>query len=151
MSGTRVEDFKATYHRMSTDELARIAAEFHELRPEAQRALLDELNFRGLKNVEISVLLDRSTAWLEGIDWELTRAMGSVESVNGTGRTFYGKKNHQIDVDSGFEEFDTTLWKTLFFIPIFRVGQFRIRRRLSKGLSLRVFEYPFVVIRRLPD
>jgi hypothetical protein len=132
---------------MSTEELMRLAAEFQELREEAQRALVEELRFRGLTESEITGRVTRS--WLDGMDEELTQTLGNVRSVNGTGRTFYGKWNRVIDVDLGFEEFDTTLWLTLFFIPIYKLGRFRIRRRLVKGLSPTESEYSFVVVSRL--
>ncbi len=59
--------------------------------------------------------------------------------INGVGFTYYGIKNPVYSASE--EEFDTTRWFCLLWIPIFPIGSYRIRRkrRDSIGVIARVF------------
>ena len=47
----------------------------------------------------------------------------------GIARKLFGKRNYRCDERGRIEEFDRTLWFVLFFIPLFPIATYRIRRR----------------------
>lgn len=51
------------------------------------------------------------------------------EITNGIGTKHYGKENYVEFSDADDEEFDTTLWFVLFWIPIFPIKSYRIRQK----------------------
>src|SRR5690348_9300792 len=56
--------------------------------------------------------------------------------VNGCGTTFYGVKNRI--ADEQFEEYDTTKWFCLIWLPIAPLGSYRIRRPVRKDIISRI-------------
>lgn len=164
---------------MTAGELDRLVGEFDDLVDDARRVLIAELKARGRNEQEVSLLVEAARkrrlplASVEGADLDLTAQIGGLRRVNGIGRAFYGKANRVHDEVYGYDEFDTTLWWTLFWIPFIPRGSFRIRRKQARteiiGVqpvqppailqrdSLGAWFFPFsfaaystVVVRRLP-
>ena len=151
------EDFAATYRQMSDEELERVLADSHDLVDAARISLLAEFRSRGRTEKEAALLAQagrKRTLPLvatEGIDLQLTAQVGNVSTHNGIGRRFIGKRNRSYDETYDYEEYDTTLFWTVFYIPVVPHGTFRIRRRVRSGLPYvaREASYEFVIVRRL--
>ena len=52
--------------------------------------------------------------------------------INGTGRTFYGKKNYR--PDGNREVFETTKWFAVLWLPLFPLGSYTIERDRREDL-----------------
>ncbi|RKX91890.1 MAG: hypothetical protein DRP84_10905 [Spirochaetes bacterium] len=50
-------------------------------------------------------------------------------TINGCGTKFFGKANYIENLEEKWEEFDTTLWFTLFWLPIVPLKSYRIRQK----------------------
>ena len=50
--------------------------------------------------------------------------------TNGIGTKHFGKANHVEDKDNEAEEFDTTLWVSILWIPIIPLRSYRIRQKI---------------------
>ena len=142
-----IEDFAATYRQMSDDELERLLADSHDLLEDAQISLLAEFKSRGRSDKEAELLAEAGRKLTlpltetEGADLQLTAEVGSLFRFNGTGRVFLGEGNHTYNETYDYEEFDTTLFWTLFYVPVVPRGRFRVRRRVRYS--------NFVIVRRL--
>jgi hypothetical protein len=112
------EDYATTYHRMTYDELEHLLGEFDDLVDEARGFLVSEFKTRGRNDREISLLVEAGRkrklplTSVEGADLDLTSQVGSLYTVKGTGRRFYGQANGVHDEVYEYDEFDTTLWWT---------------------------------------
>src|SRR6185312_3910171 len=142
---------------MSDDELERILADTHDLLADARNCLLAEFRSRGRTDKEAALIAEAGRkrclplTETEGIDLHLTAEVGSVSTHNGTGRMFIGKRNRTYDETYDYEEFDSTLFWTFFYVPILSRGQFRLRRRVKLELPYltREASYIFVIVRQL--
>jgi hypothetical protein len=56
-------------------------------------------------------------------------SFGQVRLYRGIGKKFYGRSNYAHDSQRELEEFDTTFWFVLFFVPLIPIRSCRIRRR----------------------
>jgi hypothetical protein len=123
-------DFQANYEQMTDDELLDIAADQQELVEDAARALAAEMQKRGLKQGQASKFR-RNVERLKARD-----AVGRIGiSFRGYGKQFIGALNYAADESSGYEEFDSTLWGFVMFLPLLPLPTVRIRRRL-RGRSV---------------
>ncbi|SRR6266480_2073224 len=151
------KDFAATYRQMSDDELERLVANSHDLVDDARTSLRAEFKSRGRTEKEAALLAEAGIkrtlplSATEGVDLQLTAQVGHVSRVNGTGRAFIGKTNRSYNETYDYEEFDTTLFWTVFYVPLVPRGTFRIRRRVRSELPYLTREgsYGFVIVRRL--
>ena len=151
------EDFAATYRQMSDDELERVLGDSHDLLDEARSSLLAELRSRNRNEKEIALLAaagqKRSMPlWAtEGVDLQLTAQIGRPQRFGALGRAFLGKGNYTYNQEYAYEEFDATLYWTLYYIPVVARGRFRIRRRVQYELPFWVREKygEFAIVRRL--
>lgn len=50
-------------------------------------------------------------------------------TINGFGTKHFGKANHIENPDNKWEEFDTTLWFVLFWLPMIPLRSYRIRQK----------------------
>lgn len=142
---------------MSDDELERLLADSHNLVNDARVTLLAEFKSRGRTEKEAALLAEAGrnrtlplTATV-GVDLQLTAEIGDLSTHNGTGRRFMGKRNVTYDETYDYEEFDTGLFWTVFFVPVLPRGTFRVRRRVRSELPrfARESSYEFVIVRRL--
>src|SRR5213079_2942471 len=60
----------------------------------------------------------------------------SFASSRGFGFKFLGKMNYHRDPSDRFEEYDSTQWFTTFWLPIFPVATFKVRRDRSRWLGI---------------
>jgi len=156
--GLQASEMFEHYRRLSDDELEYLLEDFDNLLADAQSCLMAELRTRGQTDATIAATIDASKkhklplSSMDGFDPDLTRKIGSVTNFRGLGRIFYGKTNYIYNELFAFEEYDTTLWWIVQFIPLIPRGSFRIRRKRQRmDDPPRTFSsYPFVVVRRVP-
>jgi hypothetical protein len=150
--GLNAPELFEQYRRLSDDELEQLLREFDDLLETAQSCLLAELRTRGHKDKPIAAIMDAGKKFnlpltsTDGFDPGLTKKIGSLWNFKGIGRIFYGKTNHTVNEIFAFEEFDTTLWWIISWIPFIPRGSFRIRRKINKNR----FSGSFVVVQRVP-
>jgi hypothetical protein len=153
------DDLRSRYRAQSDDELDRLLGELDELEDDAKTLLFSELKARGRTDTEVSSLIARGRdrrlplGSIEGIDPILTAWVGNVRRVNGTGRAFFGRTNCEYNPQYDYDEIDTTLWWTIFWVPIVPRGSFRIRRKATRPGAARFaggHDYQLVIVRRLP-
>lgn len=155
--GGQASEMFERYRRLSDEELEHLLEDFDNLLEPAQSCLLAELRTRGQTEAAIAEISDAGRKHklpltsIGGFDPDLTREIGGVRRFHGIGRIFYGKSNYTYNELFAFEEFDTTLWWILFFIPIIPQGSFRIRRKRQRTDVPGAFSsQAFVVVRQVP-
>jgi hypothetical protein len=122
--------FEANYDNLTNEELLRIAADREELVEEAAAALDAELQKRGLRQGQAQKF-KRNLQRIEARD-----TVGRLGlSFRGIGKQFLGASNYVADNVNQFEEFDSTLWGFVLYLPVLPLSTVRIRRRL-RGKSL---------------
>jgi len=67
----------------------------------------------------------------------------------GIGKKFLGKLNYSCAPASGIEEFETTLWFVMFWLPVIPISGCRIKREL-RGKWTNLFARRIWVISKLP-
>jgi hypothetical protein len=122
-ASARAVDFSNQYQCLSDDELLRLDADSGSLLPEARTALAVEIKRRNLDSVAVRENFSeeerQSLIASKPHDPDLILAFG-------TGRRAYGRTNYQIQ---GIEEqYDSTLFIVLFYIPIIPLGTYRVVR-----------------------
>jgi hypothetical protein len=126
------------YEDLNRDELLHVAVERDQLTDEARMELDIELSLRNISTADVnSYRLEYEMA--EHDDKvraanRLTRP--SFASSRGFGFKFLGKMNYHRDPSDRFEEYDSTQWFTTFWLPIFPVATFKVRRDRSRWLGI---------------
>ena len=117
--------FEANYENLTNEELLRIAADREELVEEAGAALDIELQKRGLRQGQAQKF-KRNLQRIEARD-----TVGRLGlSFRGIGKQFLGASNYVPDNVNQFEEFDSTLWGFVLYLPVLPISTVRVRRRL---------------------
>lgn len=122
--------FAARYEQMSDGELLRVAADRETLIPEAAIAIDAELARRGF-----SVATAKQEA--RRAERKATRrAIGNLGfSPRGYGKYFFGISNYHLDAASLTEEFDSTLWLWIMWLPIVPLASYHVQRH-QRGKSV---------------
>jgi hypothetical protein len=128
-----------SYDAWTDDELLNLATQAATLTPEAQVALDAEMRRRGLGGESLRAYAAESR--------EIEKRTGDVTLVvpHGMGRRFLGSANYQNFGEE--EELNTTLWISLFWMPIFPLASYRIRRKAGTRSLAR---YRFIVVEKYP-
>lgn len=125
-----IDTFAARYKQMSDGELMQIAAERDTLGGDAAVAIDAELSRRGF-----SV----SAAKKQAVRAErkgTRRAIGNLGfSARGYGKHFFGISNYHLDPTTSTEQFDSTLWFWILWLPIAPLSSYHIERH-EHGKSL---------------
>jgi hypothetical protein len=141
----KTEDFAATYRQMSDEQLEQVIGDLHDLVDDARTALLREFNSRGGTSGKALLIADAGRkrtlplSLTEGVNLELTAKFGTVEFAEDryflkAGLMFFGKDNRTCDKTYDYEEFDTEIYRRIFFsFPAFPRGCFRVRTRGQSG------------------
>jgi hypothetical protein len=137
----------AEYQHLTADELLHLAEEREQLTDDARLALDGELNRRRLYSSDIDSYRIQREA-VEKAD-KLKRAAPSYIHSVGLGKKFLGKANRHRDTQRLFEQYDTTLWFLVFWIPVFPIATYTVRRDLERWLGMLVASDP-VAIERHP-
>jgi hypothetical protein len=117
--------FETNYEHLTNEQIMGIAADREELVPEAVAALDAEMQKRGLRQGQAQKF-KRNLQRIEARD-----AVGRLGlGVRGIGKQFLGASNYVADNVNQFEEFDSTLWGFVLYLPILPISTVRIRRAL---------------------
>lgn len=126
------------YEDLNRDELLHVAAERDQLTHEAQMELDIELSLRNISAADVnSYRHECELAEHEDKVRAANRVIGpNFASRRGFGFKFLGRVNYHCDPSGRFEEYDSTEWFTAFWLPIFPVATFRVRRDRSRWLGI---------------
>lgn len=132
-------NFAAEYEHMSDDEVLRIAGDRKDLLDDARTALESELRRRGLTAANIS----EYKADVERA--EIRQEISDLPFLfrGGIGKRLFGKREHVVSPGGKTEEFDTTLWIVIFWLPVIPLCTLRVRRRINKWTDVN----PYVAYR----
>ena len=140
------ETFAARYEQMSDGELLRVAAERETLTPEAVVAIDAELTRRGFSVA--GAKKETMRAERKGT----RRAIGNLGfSARGYGKHFFGVSNYHLDATATTEEFDSTLWLWIMWLPIVPLASYHIERHeRKKSLWWSLSKQPFSASNEAP-
>ena len=138
-------NFVEVYQRLSDDEILQLAADRENLLEEARQVLDGELRRRGLTASSI-------TDYQADVEQaEMRQQLGNLPFIfpYGLGKRLFGKRARVVNAGSKWEEFDTTLWMVIFWVPIVPIATYRVRRPLRKTLiSNPLASYKFIAVSR---
>ena len=131
---------------MSDGALLRVAAERETLTAEAVVAIDAELTRRGFSVTGAEKETMRSER--KGT----RRAIGNLGfSARGYGKHFFGVSNYHLDATANTEEFDSTLWLWILWLPIVPLASYHIERHEGgKSLWWSVSKQPFSASNEAP-
>src|SRR5262249_41415953 len=126
-----LESYRETYKGFSDDELVRLYQGIDDLEELARFALREELTSRGYDRARLT----EGVQELNHLDAVARLEIPSLVLIHpyGIGRKFFGRKNVSIVEVEQMEEYDTTLWFVLFWLPAIPIASYRIRRKLRSG------------------
>ena len=122
----QIQDFTKEYETKSDDELLLLAIDPSELTDDANQALSAELRKRGLASKEIDSFKQSESQRKQKEESDIGHL--SVNSRYGIGRQRFCKGDYSFDVATETEEFTTTVFILIFFLPLIPVGTYRVRR-----------------------
>jgi hypothetical protein len=135
------------YVQLTDDEITHLAEERSELTEEAKQQLDIELRRRNITIADVAAYSKESQRLSEAPDPNLFTAR--VYHPYGIGKKLFGKTNHSHDPDSDFEEFDTTLWVVIFWLPVIPLSGYRVRRDVRRQWKY-LFARRIWTVRKLP-
>ena len=122
------------YQHLTDDELLHLGEEGDQLTEEARHELEAELGRRKLSSRDVdSYRLQREAAQESD---ELKRATPKFVHHSGVGQMFLGKTNRRRDPSGLFEQYDATLWFVVFWLPVFPIATYTVKRSLERWLGL---------------
>ena len=126
------------YQDLSTDELLHIALEREQLTDEARFDLDGELTRRKISANELNAY---KADCAQADEEDRVRSANRVVrpgflSRRDFGFRFLGKMNCHRDPSGQFEEYESTQWFVVFWIPVFPIATFKVRRNLSRWLGI---------------
>ena len=125
----------ASYEQMSDGDLMRIAMDRDELTPEALSALDAQLASRGLKEQDLRDFADTYRAAVAKDIQERSRFYRNrTLPWTGSYYGYYGKRD--LVTMHNREQFQTTLWFCLFWIPLIPYGSYIVHRTTTTWLGL---------------
>ena len=132
------------YQTLSRDEVLRLALEKSQLTDEARLSLDAELARRRLSEDDIVTFKAEETAATRAREKEVHEVSFSFVEKKLRGRT-----NYTHDPRFRIEEFGTTLWVVLFWIPVIPLASYRIRRKFRRWWNISASDR-YRVLERLP-
>jgi len=133
------------YSHLTDDEVLHIAEESDELTAEARQDLELELHRRKLSPADVCTYHAETHRLSEAPDPNLFTA--HVSMPYGIGKKFFGKRN--CSQDANFDEFDTTLWFVIFWLPLIPISGCRIKREVRRDWK-NLFARRIWTVRKLP-
>jgi hypothetical protein len=126
------------YQNLTSDELLHLATEEAQLTNEARLALEAELSRRRISQSDVHSYVVEVEAADKAeklrIASQFTRK-GFLEG-RGWGRYFLGKTKRRRDPSGSFELYESTLWFLVFWLPIYPIASFTVRRNLRQWLGM---------------
>jgi hypothetical protein len=127
----QIQNFEREYASRTTDDLLRLASEPQNLVDGASMALHSELSRRGLKAADIDTARYPQEKHAQQHERKAAERLLHIHR-QGIGTSRFCKWDRVHNVASGTEEFTTTLFFILAWVPLIPLGTYRVRR--SKGL-----------------
>jgi hypothetical protein len=123
-----VQQLADEYGSKSDEELLRLALTSEQLTPEANVVLSGELARRGISSREHMAAARRQE---EERKAEIDRETGKLFFIHpyGIGRKRFGKAERSYHADSGIEQFKTTVFVVLFWLPLIPTGTYLVERK----------------------
>ncbi len=138
-----IDDLAREYESKSDEELLRLALGRDDLTSEANSALNIELSKRNIDRPE-TLEGFRQEEWNRKKDLEKNPGKLWVIHQYGVGRKPFGKADYVYNADTGTEQFSTTIFIVLFWLPLIPSGTFRVERKRAW------FSNDMTVLERLP-
>jgi hypothetical protein len=135
------------YSHLTDDEVTHLAEECGELTDEAKHDLDLELRRRNISLADVAAYHAESQRLSPPSDPNLLWA--SAYPSHGMGRKILGKAKCSHDPASEFEEFDTTLWFLIFWLPVIPLASYTVKREVHRGWKWFVPRRMWIV-RKLP-
>lgn len=123
----QIQDFLKEYEAKSDEELLLLSIDPSQLTDEANSALLVELRKRGLASKEkIDQFRQQENERKQEEENSIGRLWINVRT--GIGRKRFCKGDYRIDPSTGIEEFTTTVFILIFWMPLIPTGTYRVSR-----------------------
>jgi hypothetical protein len=124
------------YQHLTDDELLHLAEARDQLTDGARMSLETELSRRRLSSSDIDSYVIQGEA-AEKAE-RLKRAVPSYIFNVGLGKKFFGKTKRRRDPSGLFEHYESTLWFVVFWLPVFPIASYTVRRDLQRWLGMTV-------------
>jgi hypothetical protein len=131
----QIDEFAKEYANKSDQELLLLASGPSQLTDDANQALSAELRKRGMATEEIESFKQAENQRKQKEENDIGRLW--LNTRYGIGRQRFCKGNYSFDLASETEEFTTTVFILILFLPLIPVGTFRVRRN-KKSLARRL-------------
>lgn len=135
----QVQDFEREYAGMSDEDLLRLALAPQDLLEDARAALDAEMNRRGLKAARVDAFREEEGEREERLEKETGNRLLDLQ-WRGVGSSRFCKWDRVSDDIANSEEFTTTVFFTLCWIPLFPIGTYRVRRKKGFGERAKVLQ-----------
>lgn len=129
----QIQDFTREYETKTDEELLHLAIDPSQLTDEANQALAGELRKRGLdKNGQITTFRQEENKRKQEEENSIGRMW--LWHRSGIGRQRFCKGDYSFDPSTEIEEFTTTVFILIFWLPLIPTGTYRVSRN-KKSLS----------------
>ena len=120
------EDFVRSYSAKSNEELLRLRLDSKDLTDEGSAALMYELARRGIDGADkLDAFRDREKSPKEEVSRKPVNLFVSFRL--GVGRWYFGKADRTVNPD-GVEQFRTTMFILVFWIPLIPTGSYLVEK-----------------------
>ena len=138
------------YQSLTDDEVLQIATEREQLTDDARMVLDSELARRRLSIKDVQ---SQKAAFERAEKLDRARRQHKILSSSslrrsGTGIRFRGGQNLHRDPSGEYEQYDSTKWVVVLWIPVFPIGTFTVRRRLSRWMGMTFRSDPQIIARQ---
>jgi len=141
------------YLNLTDDEVLQLAVELGELTDDARLALDSELSRRKLsvKDIQSHKIAYEHAQKLEQARTQRRILNRGSYNNSGIGFGFRGKRNVHRDPSGQSEQYDSTRWFVVFWIPIFPIATFTVRRTITRPMGINFKSDPQIVARHPRD
>jgi hypothetical protein len=137
------------YQGLTDDEVLQIATEREQLTDDARTVLESELARRRLSIKDVH---SHKIAYEHAQKLEQSRTQHKILSRrsydrSGIGFKFLGKRNFRRDPSGQSEEYESTRWFVVLWIPVFPIGTFTVRRTILRRMGIPFKSDPQIIER----
>jgi hypothetical protein len=141
------------YQNLTDDEVLQLAAEREQLTDDARIVLDWEL---GRRRLSIKDLQSHRIAYEHAQKLERARTQHKILSRgsydrSGIGFRFLGKRSFRREPSGQSEEYDSTRWFVVLWIPVFPIATFTVRRTIVRRMGINFKSDPQIVARHPRD
>lgn len=141
------------YQNLTDDEVLQLASESEQLTEDARTVLDSELTRRKLSIRDIrshKIAYEHAQTIEKARRQQRMLSRGSYDRY-GIGFGFRGKTKLRRDLSGQSEEYNSTRWFTVFWIPVFPVATFIVRRTISRWMGIPYRSEPQIISRHPRD